>query len=69
MTKTQVQKEEKVSSLLEKVKKLESKFIAEMSDSKLETQKKSRALRNIKKEIARVKTLISKKIYEKAQDE
>ena len=69
MTKTQVQKEEKVSSLLEKVKKLESKFIAEMSDSKLETQKKSRALRNIKKEIARVKTLITKKIYEKAQDE
>jgi ribosomal protein L29 len=70
MAKTETaKKEEKTKDLVAKIEKLEDQFIAQKSDSKLETQKKSRALREIRKEIARAKTLINEKIYEEAQNE
>ena len=58
-----------INDLLEKIKKLEGEFISRVADSKLDTQKKSKALRDIRKDIARAKTQLNEKIYEEAKNE
>ncbi len=69
MNKRDKPEEKNINNLLEKIKKLEGEFISRVADSKLDTQKKSKALRDIRKDIARAKTQLNEKIYEEAKNE
>lgn len=69
MNKQDKSEQKNINDLLEKIKKLEGEFVSRVADSKLDTQKKSKALRDIRKDIARAKTQLNEKIYEEAKNE
>jgi ribosomal protein L29 len=55
--------------LLSKIEKLKKDYVGEMNDSKSEGQKKKKKMKDIKRDIARLKTKLNQNLYEEASNE
>lgn len=63
------QSKDTTRELLSKIEKLKKDYVNEMNDSKSEGQKKKKKMRDLKRGIARLKTMLNQNLYEEAGNE